>query len=66
MAVWTVRLRPSGSRAPYRWAMTTVAPEESPTKRFTRKLMSTAVAPPTAARASLPTKLPTMMASTVL
>ena len=52
--------------APKCWATTTVVPEEIPTKRLTRRLISTLVLPPTAASASVPTKRPTMTASTVL
>ena len=43
-----------------------MAPEDRPTKKPTIRLIRLPVAPPTAARASLPTYLPTMMASAVL
>ena len=64
--VWTTRERVSRFPAPYCWAMTTVAPEETPTKKPRIRLMTEAVAPPTAPRAFMPTKLPTTRASTVL
>ena len=44
----------------------TVAPEESPTKKPTSRLINVPVEPPTAARASFPTKFPTITASVVL
>ena len=64
--VCTARLTCLASRAPKNWEMMTVVPEDRPTKKPTSRLMRVAVEPPTAARASLPAMLPTMMASAVL
>ena len=44
----------------------TVVPEAMPTNRLTNRLISVLVEPPTAARAMVPTKLPTTTASAVL
>ncbi len=66
MVVCTARWVPSVSQAPNSWEMTTAAPEEMPTNSPTSRLMRVLVAPPTAARACLPTYCPTMTASAVL
>ena len=55
----------SWSRAPKCWAITTPAPTEKPLKKNT-SMFTIIVVAPTAARASLPTKLPTTTLSTVL
>ncbi len=65
MAVWTARWTPSSCRAPYRWAMTTTAPLTRPLSRPTVRLTTDPVQP-TAARAEVPSSLPTTMVSTVL
>ena len=65
MAVWTARLRFSLSWAPKYRAMSTPAPMEMPMKKLTSRLIMGLLAP-TAARAVLPTKLPTTTESTVL
>ena len=65
MAVSTAVCSFSISRAPKRWAMTTPAPMEKPLKKKT-SMLTISVVEPMAARACLPTKLPTTMESTVL
>ena len=65
-AVCTAALTSCPRRPPKNWEIITVAPEDRPTKKPTIRLIRLPVAPPTAARASLPTYLPTMMASAVL
>ena len=66
MAVWTARDTSSSSLAPMNWAMITVAPEDTPVKKPIIRFRIWAEEPPTAARASVPTKRPTIMVSTVL
>ena len=53
------------SPAPKNWEMITVAPEETPTKNPTNRLIRLPVVP-TAANAWVPTYWPTTMVSTVL
>ena len=65
MPVCRARLMPSRSEAPQYWDMITVAPEETPRKKPLIRLRMGPDAP-TAARAAVPTKRPTMMVSTVL
>ena len=65
MVVCTALCTPSRSRAPNIRAMMTVAPVDRPVKNPMRVLMMLPVEP-TAASASLPTKLPTTTESTVL
>ena len=66
MEVCTARRTRCASCAPKNWEIITVAPEESPPKKPTSRLMMVAVEPPTAARACFPAILPTMTASAVL
>lgn len=65
-AVCTALERSSCSLAPKYWAMITAAPEDRPVKKPMSRFRIWDEEPPTAARASLPTKRPTIMASTVL
>ena len=66
MAVCTERETSSSSLAPMNWAIITVAPEDTPVKKPMIRFRIWAEEPPTAARASVPTKRPTIMVSTVL
>ena len=66
IAVCTERETSSSSLAPINWAMITVAPEDTPVKKPMIRFRIWAEEPPTAARASVPTKRPTIMVSTVL
>ena len=66
VTVCTALLTPSSFPAPKHWEIMIVAPEASPLKKPRTRLIMTAGLPATAARASVPTKRPTMMASTVL
>ena len=65
MVVSTERWSLSMSRAPKYWPMMTQAPMEKPLKKNT-SMFTIMVVDPTAASASLPTKFPTTMESTVL
>jgi len=56
----------SSSFAPKSWAITTVEPPESATKKPMSRLVILAALPPTAASAIVPTNLPTTMASAAL
>ena len=65
IAVRTARDTASASPAPACCEMTTAAPDDSPTKKPTMRLMMTKSDPPTAASAVLPTCCPRITASTI-
>ena len=65
MVVWTALRSAASSWAPYRWEIITEAPVARPVQKPTTVLMIEPVEP-TAACASLETKLPTTRVSTVL